>query len=291
MGGRRLVYAAIATALVLWLLRTCAPPRPHAPVPAPDPPADLASRFDAARCGTVLVHVDWSGMSPAVPPIELIHVKDLPGAGHTVANPNAPDVESGRLTGALVFLVGLDAGRSRAWDLPPVSVEARKSELVVRQGKGVGRMGVVRRGAAVELVSREAGHHSIRGRGAAFFTQMLPHPDQPISRALPGAGVVELSSGTGHYWVRAYLLVSDHPYAAITGADGSARLAQVPDGQYEAVCWVPNWQIEKLENDPEWVGPVRLSFRPAVERRQRVVVRAGEVTDVRFTLSAADFGP
>ena len=52
---------------------------------------------------------------------------------------------------------------------------------------------------------------------------------------------------------------------------------------------MPDWHVERRENDPEWMGPVRLMFRPAVERRQRVVVQAGEIANVTFSLSVADF--
>lgn len=291
MRGRRLVYAAVATTLVLWLMRTCAPPRPLSPPPEPDPPADLAGAFEPARSGTVRALVRWSGPVPAVPPIDLIQVTSPPGGNRSVPNPNAPRIQNGQLTDALVSLTGIDPRRSRPWDLAPVTVEAGPRGLVVRQGDRAGRMAVVRGGATVDLVSREEGQHSIRGRGAAFFTQMLPVPHRPVGRRLTDAGVVELSSGSGYYWLRGYLLVSDHPYAAVTNASGTADFPQVPDGEYDAVCWVPNWHVERLDNDPERIGPVRLAFRPAVERRQRVVVRAGEAAEVGFTLSAADFGP
>jgi hypothetical protein len=140
-----------------------------------------------------------------------------------------------------------------------------------------------------EPASAEPALHSIRGRGASFFTQMLPVSDRPVSRVLSEPGIVELSSGSGYYWLRAYLLVSEHPYVAITGADGSFRFDQVPDGDYEVHCWKANWHIDRLERDPESLGPVRLYFRPPAEFRKRVVVKAGKTESIEFTLSGADF--
>ena len=72
---------------------------------------------------------------------------------------------------------------------------------------------------------------------------MLPDPDRPLTRQLTESGIVELSSGSGYYWLRGYLLVSDHPYATVCGPNGAFRFGQVPDGEYELACWVPNWQI------------------------------------------------
>ena len=181
-------------------------------------------------------------------------------------NPNAPRVHNGRLAEAVVYLAGVDPRRSAPWKPAPVSVEVKRGAPLVKAGDRTGRVGVVRRGDAVDLISREAvdpvtagpALHSIRGRGAAFFTQMLPAPNRPVSRMLTDAGVVELSSGSGYYWLCAYLFVSDHPYAAVTGPDGAFDFADVPDGEYEAVCWVPNWHVDRFENDPElsmWGGP------------------------------------
>ena len=77
-----------------------------------------------------------------------------------------------------------------------------------------------------------------------------------------------------------------------TDAEGRFVLPQVPPGRYEIVCWLPNWHVDHFENDPElfiYEGPARLAFRPAVEKRQKVVVIANQSVDVSFSFSAADF--
>jgi hypothetical protein len=291
MRGRWLVWAAVVTGLVVWGLYTPPAPRPLLPLYEPEPPADLGAAFDPARCVTIRGSVEWAGAVPTVPPIDLIHAQVSPESRKKYPNPNSPRVKNGRLADAIVYLTAVDPRRSSPWAHPPVTVEVTRPAIVVRQGDRTGRAGVVRRGGGVNLVAHEVALHSIRARGAEFFTQMLPHPDRPVTRQFDDAGIVELSSGSGYYWLRGYLLVSDHPYATVTGPDGAFQLPQVPDGQYDLVCWVPNWQIERLENDPEWVAPVRLYFRPGIEKRHKVVVTAGAVQDVRVTFSAADFGP
>jgi hypothetical protein len=299
MGGRRLWYLAGFTGLLLWALYTPRPAHPLYPIREPAPPVALGTEFDKTHCGAVRGMVEWSGSVPAAEPIRLINVHIPPAETRTVPNPNAPRIHAGRLADAVVYLVGVDPRRSAPWQPDPVCVEAWRSELTVKQGDRRGRVAIARRGDTVDLVSRDPIDpitreplHSIRGRGAAFFTQMLPVPDQPVRRTFSESGIIELSSGSSYYWLRAYLLVSDHPYATVTAPDGAFDFAKVPDGQYEAMCWVPNWHVDRFENDPElslWGGPARMTFRPAVEKRQRVVVRAGQVAELRFSLSAADF--
>jgi hypothetical protein len=232
--------------------------------------------------------------------MELGRVRNPPAGVKRIPNPNAPRITDGRLAEAVVHLTDINPARSTPWPntLPPASVEVTRTSLVVKQGGRSGRVGIVRRGQPVELVAGEEVDaatnmpilHSIRGRGAAFFTQTLPAANRPVGRPMPDPGFVELSSGSWYYWLRGYLFVSDDPYAAVTDRDGAFAFAQVPDGVYEAVCWVPNWHIERREYDPEWPGdPVRLFFGPAVEKRQRVAVKAGEVAELQFSLSTADF--
>jgi hypothetical protein len=58
----------------------------------------------------------------------------------------------------------------------------------------------------------------------------------PDEKILAAPGVIE-ARGEVHPWLRAWLLVFDHPYFASTGADGAFSLADVPPGTYRVVAW------------------------------------------------------
>ena len=47
------------------------------------------------------------------------------------------------------------------------------------------------------------------------------------------------------------MFVCDHPYYAVTDADGRFRFPSVPAGQYELVAWHPNWVVAHTERNPE----------------------------------------
>jgi hypothetical protein len=151
------------------------------------------------------------------------------------------------------------------------------------------RTGFVHRGQSVEMASREPVFHILRASGSAFFSLTFPNPDRPRVRSLTEPGLVELSSGAGYYWMRAYLFVDDHPYYTRTDAQGYYQLSQVPPGRYQVVCWLPNWNVARHDRDPESTVISRLFFRPPVEREQHVEVRASGAVAADFTMSKALF--
>jgi hypothetical protein len=67
-----------------------------------------------------------------------------------------------------------------------------------------------------------------------------------------------------HSWMKAYLMVFDHPFFAVTSADGSFEIRGVPAGQQNVVLW------------QEKVGYVN----PEKAQGMSVTVKAGEATDV-----------
>jgi hypothetical protein len=265
-----------------------------------DPPAQPAavagSAFDPATAGTIQGQVTWSGDLPTVPrlvtwaPLKLL---DPPGGRHTFDNPHAPriDPQTRGVAGAVVFLRGIDRRRGRPWDQPAVRVEQRGYQLHLRQGDVAARTGFVRRGDVVRMVSCDAEFYALHAGGAAFFSLMFPDPDQPLTRRLTDKGVVELTSAAGHFWMRAYLFVDEHPYYTRTDEQGRFHLPQVPPGRYEVVCWLPSWREAEHQRDPETSLITRLIFQPPVERQQTIVLEPRQTGTVSFALSAEMFRP
>jgi hypothetical protein len=267
----------------------CGEPLPSPP--APEPASDAGREFDAASAGTITGHILWAGDPPTVPPlIERPNILN-PDPNRTATawrNPNAPaiDSETRGVKGAVVFLRGVDPRRARPWDLSPVRVVMQGHQFHIQQGEREGAAAFVRRGDEVEMVSADPAFHSLHAGGAAFFTLAFPDPDRPRRRRLTERGIVELTSAAGYFWMRGYLIVDDHPCYALTDAAGRFRLADVPAGRYELVCWLPDWREERHERDPETSLVIRLFFRPPWETVQPVeVARRAEAT-VDFEVSA-----
>jgi hypothetical protein len=257
--------------------------------PTPTPPAPIvATGFDPAACGTITGRVTWPGAMPEAP----TYLHGVPAADgnfvtRTFTGPNQPRIDAKMrwVSGAVVFIRGVDPARCRPWDHPPVRVEVEDRTIRVRQGnRDPDRVGFVRRGDEVEVVSRDPVYHVLRGRGADYFGLALPDRERVRTRAFREPGRVELSCGAGYYWASADHFVTDHPYWTITDAAGQFVLPQVPVGSVELVVWHPGWVPARQDRDPETGLVSRMTYSPAVDRAEQVEVAAGSTRRVELTL-------
>jgi len=251
-------------------------------------PAPVHESHKIINGATLSGRVVWQGAPPVVEPIR-IFAKNAEGAYVSTnrPGPNAPMIAAdGGVGGAVVYLQNVNPNSVRPWDHPPVTIEMNTDRPMIRQGDGpLTNIGIVRRGDAVTILSREQRYHSLRARGADFWSVTLPDPDHSRTRRLNQPGAVELSSGVNYYWMQGYLWVCEHPYFVRTDANGRWTLPQVPPGQYQLVAWLPNWKLERHERDPETGGVARYIFRPPLQIVRPIVVREHEsatIDDITF---------
>jgi hypothetical protein len=292
-GCSQRVWIAIPL-LLLLPLQGCTDTQAEIPRMPRQKPVRLAASFNPKTAGVIKGRVTWQG---EIPSIDLFRVRTnwplsaIGPPGLIRSNPHVPQVDarSRGVQNAVVFLRGVDPKKSRPWDLPAVRVEQRDRSFHILQGKSDSPIGIVRRGDAVAMVSRDPLFHSLHAGGAAFFTVPFPDPDDALSRRLNHRGLVELTSAAGYYWMRAHLFVDDHPYYARTNAAGRFTLPQVPPGRYQLVCWLPNWHIDRHDRDPESSLVTRIYFAPPVEVVRRLTVKPREKHTVNFRLESNAF--
>lgn len=284
-----------AFALLLFpMVFGCSEARPEPPDAPSEPPPHSPNLFNPNTAGTIRGHVTWQGLVPHPSPYR---VSPLPiaaiGSADPVQrnNPNCPIVDPATqaVGNAVVFLRGVDPRRGRPWDHKPVEIELSDYRIHVGQPMERPAYAFVCRGDPVRIVSRQPVFHALHADGASFFTLPFPDPNEPLTRRLTDRGVVELSSAAGYFWMRAYLFVDEHPYYAVTSTDGSFELRHVPPGDYELVCWMPNWIEDRRNRDPEGGLVMRMFYRPAVEIVQAVRVGKQETRETQFNVSAAAF--
>lgn len=76
--------------------------------------------------------------------------------------------------------------------------------------------------------------HGFYGRRTAF-NLALPNQHQRITTELTRSGLVRVECDA-HGWMLGWIYVADNPYYAVTGADGSFSIPDVPPGDYVLVA-------------------------------------------------------
>jgi hypothetical protein len=265
-----------------------------AAVPRSGPCADASILFDPSTTGVISGQVVWAEDDPAPMPFKHrlnVAVEDAATEARLRSNRLVPliDASSRGVRDAVVTLRGMDVRRARPWDHPTVHVEFSDLQLRVRQGASEERVGFVRRGESIAMVSREPRFHVLQARGTDWFTLAFADPDLPLRRVLDLAGVIELRSGAGYAWMRAFLLVDDHPYATRTDVEGRFTLDRVPPGHYAVVCWMPCWEEREHDRDPDTGFVTRVRYGSPATVSQAVELAATQLCDVRLVVGPDAF--
>ncbi|HEY1190126.1 MAG TPA: carboxypeptidase regulatory-like domain-containing protein, partial [Gemmata sp.] len=69
------------------------------------------------------------------------------------------------------------------------------------------------------------------------FNLLLGHDMAHASKPLPADRAPDVFQSSVHNWMRGYVRAFDHPYFAVTGANGRFELRDVPAGTWRLVVW------------------------------------------------------
>ena len=181
--------------------------------------------------GTVSGTVTVKATPAPVPPVPS-------GAAGAVCGASIADesiqLAGNHLAGAVVWLDGIHEGKA-----PP---DDRRLELESVQCRLRPRVQAALTGSAVNIIGHDQFMQHLRftagGDTAARATVLVGGGEQVIPTELPfkSPGLVMVRD-PDHPWTRAWLAVFDHPYFAVTGADGAYSITGVPPGSYTLHVW------------------------------------------------------
>jgi len=122
------------------------------------------------------------------------------------------------------------------------SIEQRDREFVPY-------LSIVQKGAAVRFPNRDMLKHHVYSFSPAKTFEIKLYAGQPAKPVIfDKAGEVALGCNI-HDWMEAHVLVVESPWFGKTGADGIARIAQVPAGSYRLRVWHPRQKAAAAMQD------------------------------------------
>ncbi len=244
--------------------------------------------------GSICGEVCWEGKIPEIPDQTVALLEpDYRVQMRKQTNPNKPVITSqNRLAFALIYLNKTASEFDSPIGFPELKIETSSKEIRVLQN-GSHHIGIVQPGQQITLSSIENRFQSLRFRGGDYCTLTLPELHSSRIRQLPQKvdlpEIIELSSGAGYYWTSGYLLLCPHPYATLSDQMGKYKLSHVPPGEYDLTLWIPNWQIERTEYDPEWAIPFRQFWAKPLVLHKKISILAEQNITLNWTIKAEMF--
>ena len=204
--------------------------------------------------GTITGFVKISGKTPNLPPLQITKFKDV---CQNVPNESLVVGPGLGVRYAVVTLEGIAKGR-------PLEREAMH-ELDNNKCRFVPRVLAASVGQFLVLKNTDPILHTAHAyfRDQPHFNVGL-YPGRVSRKPLISAGLVKILCEV-HPWMSAYIVVTEHPYNAVTDVYGDYEIRDVPAGVYQLKVW------------HESLGA----------QEKLVDVKAGGVSQVDFTFSQA----
>ena len=186
-----------------------------------------------AQASTVEGTIQFSGVVPA--PAELDMEADPSCAefhGGQVFNPKIVLDENRRLKNVFVYIK----------EGVPVKNYPKPAEKIILDQQGclfVPRVLGIQTGQSLEIVNSDATLHNVnaQAKNQKKFNVGLPVQGMKMSRTFNKEEVMVMMKCDVHPWMRAYVGVLEHPFFAVTDADGHFQIKDLPPGNYTLELW------------------------------------------------------
>jgi len=219
----------------------------------------VASTAASARAGSVKGTVLFEGEPPTPETLE----RDSDKKCSSGKADEAVVVTKGKLRDVLVRVKNGSAGAHQ----PPAGAALLDQQDCMYTPRVVGIV------AGQKLQVRNSDQTFPNGWGTLPNKDLFNKPQPPKAADLtlePSAAkagdIVELKCGA-HPWMHAYVAVQDHPYFAVTKADGTFEITGLPEGSYDLEAWHPTLGTKtmKIVIGKKKRGDVtaRFSFKPS----------------------------
>ncbi|WP_224364675.1 carboxypeptidase regulatory-like domain-containing protein [Hyalangium versicolor] len=228
---------AMLGAAGLVILPACkkdeAPAAPTTPTAEAKPTTPTAeAKAPPAPAGNSTIHgvVKFTGTAPA--PADIAPSSD-PACEGMATKDQPVMVKDGKLQNVLVRVKGTVAGAPAASaSSPPVVVDQLKCTYTPRV------LGA-QAGQPIQVKNSDQTLHNVRAVAGTkpIFNVAQPPSMPPVTKPAPSeAEIVQLKCDV-HPWMKAFVVVSQHPYFSTTGEDGAFNITGLPAGTYTIEAW------------------------------------------------------
>jgi len=193
------------------------------------------------EAGTLKGHVKYDGKPPKKKTLRM-DADPVCGAAHTdrVYNENFKMAEDGSMEEALVYIK--DVSYSEGVPSEPTILDQKGCVYVPHV------FGMIA-GQQLLIKNSDATLHNIHSLPKInkefnfAMPKVVKEKKSTFSKSEPDPFYIKCDV---HPWMKTWVLVSDHPYFAVTDAKGNFSIDGIPAGTYEVVCWQEKFKKKPL---------------------------------------------
>lgn len=191
--------------------------------------AGTASAYEAMEVkngGSIEGVVEFVGTAPKDPVLNLS--SETAYCGKTMPS-HKYVIKDGKIENVVVSIVDIKSGK--AMPTAPLMLTNLKCEFTPHVSIGY-------QGGKMIQGNDDPIFHNIHTylNGKTMFNIGLPEKGATVTKPLLRPGLMEITCDS-HPWMKGYVQILDHPYAAVTGGNGSFMLKDVPPGTYTLQAW------------------------------------------------------
>lgn len=117
-------------------------------------------------------------------------------------------------------------------------------------------------GQKVDIKNSDATLHNVHTfKGAeTLFNQAQPKGSDAISKEWEDENAIIKFTCDVHPWMRGFVVVTDHPFFAVSGDDGTFTIEKLPAGKYNVEAWHSQYGLKKASVEVTADKPAELTF-------------------------------
>lgn len=237
--------------------------------------------IDVKDGGSIRGIVRLNGDGPKIGSLEV--TKDAEVCGKRKPYPRLAVGKNNGVRNAVVFIEGISRGKKAIDNIQPI-LDQHKCEYVPH-------VMILPMGAPLEILNSDRILHNVHAYDVQHDSRTLFNIAQPIkgqrtpikTTQFVYPGLVLATCDAGHPWMSAYIMLAEHPYYAVTDAEGKFVLGNVPPGSYKVKMWHEGVAIIKTELEKG--KPRKYIYEDSYQEIQEVTVTPNGSATIDFELT------